>query len=101
MNEINRNAIYQVSGNDLIEWGASIAKESKEEAIQQVAKYISKEKENSEILTLEEAAKYLKVHKNTIRNLISRGQLRYYKLDNIKRIRKGDIDSLLEAYQLQ
>jgi excisionase family DNA binding protein len=49
-----------------------------------------------EILTIEEAAKYLKVSEDVIRRMIREKQLRASKIRGQWRIRKIDIDRLFE-----
>lgn len=51
-----------------------------------------------EWLTVDEAAKYLKVHRTTIYDLCDRGVLPYYELKGARgrRFKREDLDSLLE-----
>ena len=51
-----------------------------------------------EWLTVDEAAKYLKVHRTTIYDLIERGVLPYYELKGARgrRFKREDLDALLE-----
>ena len=54
---------------------------------------------DGEILTIKQAAEFLGVHPNTIRNLIARRQLRAERIGaRIVRIRKHDVQSLLTPY---
>jgi excisionase family DNA binding protein len=48
-----------------------------------------------EILTVEEAAQYLKVDPVTIRNVIRRGELQALRVGRVYRIRRVDLDDLL------
>ncbi len=51
-----------------------------------------------EWLTVDEAAKYLKVHRTTIYDLCDRGVLPYYELKGARgrRFKREDLDALLE-----
>jgi excisionase family DNA binding protein len=51
-----------------------------------------------EWLTVDEAAKYLKVHRTTIYDLCDRGVLPYFELKGARgrRFKREDLDSLLE-----
>ncbi len=49
---------------------------------------------DDEILSLQEAARYLKVSEHTIRRAIKDGMLPYAKLRGNYRIRKADLDAL-------
>ena len=52
------------------------------------------------LFTIQECASYLGVHKNTIRNLISRGDLPAKRIgERIIRIYKVDLDSLFSSYE--
>jgi excisionase family DNA binding protein len=48
------------------------------------------------LLTITEAAEFLKVHPTTIRNLIKRGELQSSKVGNIVRINEEDIVRMLD-----
>ncbi len=52
-----------------------------------------------EILTVEEAAQYLKVDPVTIRNIIRRGLLPAMKVGRIYRIRRADLESLIHKIE--
>jgi excisionase family DNA binding protein len=56
----------------------------------------------TEWLRVNEAAKYLKVHRTTIYDLCLNGTLPYYEIraglgKNVRRFRREDLDALLEA----
>lgn len=51
--------------------------------------------ENLVWLTTKEAAVYLRVSEGQIRNMVWRGQLKSYHLQNKLRFQKSDLDSLL------
>lgn len=52
-----------------------------------------------EILTTDEAAKYLKVSVGSLRNMTSNGQIPYYKLGGRNRYVREDLRKLLLAYR--
>jgi excisionase family DNA binding protein len=52
--------------------------------------------ERDEWLTIEEAAKYLKLSIPAIRKYISNGKLKHYRNGRIIRIKKSDLDSFLK-----
>ena len=52
-----------------------------------------------EILTVQEAAKYLKVNERTIINLINRGVIQAAKLGKIWRIRQEELDALFSGIE--
>jgi excisionase family DNA binding protein len=49
-------------------------------------------------LTIKEAAEQLKVHPNSIRNYLLRGDLQAERIGRLIRIRQADIDALLTPY---
>jgi excisionase family DNA binding protein len=49
-------------------------------------------------LKITEAAEQLKVHPNTIRNMILRGDLKAERIGRLIRIRQANIDALLTPY---
>jgi excisionase family DNA binding protein len=54
--------------------------------------------ENSNLLSLQESADYLGVHKNTIRNLITRKTLKAQRIGSrIVRIARADLDALFST----
>jgi len=54
---------------------------------------------SEELLTIEETAQYLKVHKNTVRNLILDGSLPAFKLSpRVIRIKKSLIPESMTPY---
>jgi excisionase family DNA binding protein len=50
-----------------------------------------------EWMTIEAAARYLKVSPQSIRNYIKRGTLPFYRQGRLIRIKQTDLDSFLEA----
>lgn len=55
---------------------------------------------NSNLLSLQESADYLGVHKNTIRNLLMRKELKAQRIGaRIVRINRGDLDALFATYE--
>ena len=60
---------------------------------------MSKER-SPEFFTIRQAAHYLAVHPNTIRNLMLRGELRAERIGaRIVRLRKADVQALLTPYR--
>jgi len=56
--------------------------------------------QNSNLLSLQESADYLGVHKNTIRNLLMRKELKAQRIGaRIVRINRGDLDALFATYE--
>jgi excisionase family DNA binding protein len=53
---------------------------------------------NSDYWTIAQTAEWLQVSQNTIRNLITRGDLKAERIGRIIRIRKETIDGLLTPY---
>lgn len=52
------------------------------------------------LLTIQESADLIGVHKNTIRNLLQRGQLKGQRIGSrIVRIDKADLDALFATYE--
>jgi excisionase family DNA binding protein len=52
------------------------------------------------LLTIQQSADYLGVHKNTIRNLITRKTLKAQRIGSrIVRIAKADLDALFSTYE--
>ena len=52
------------------------------------------------LLTIQESADYLGVHKNTIRNLLTRQQLKAQRIGSrIVRIARADLDALFNTYE--
>jgi excisionase family DNA binding protein len=49
-------------------------------------------------LTIKEAAAQLKLHPNTIRNMLLRGDLEAERIGRLIRIRQANIDALLTPY---
>jgi excisionase family DNA binding protein len=47
-----------------------------------------------EFLTIQEAATQLKVHENTVKNFIARGQLVAFKIGRTVRIQQAEIDRI-------
>ena len=56
-------------------------------------------KTNSDLYTIKQAAEILKLHPNSVRNLITRGDLKAERIGkSIIRIRQADIDALFTPY---
>ena len=52
-----------------------------------------------ELLTISDAAKILSVHKNTIRNMINRGELQAHRIGGrLIRIHKDELATILSPY---
>lgn len=50
---------------------------------------------NDELFTIKEAAKYMTVHYNTVRNLIKDGELSATKIRGVVRIKRSEINKFL------
>jgi excisionase family DNA binding protein len=53
---------------------------------------------HNDLTTIKEAAAQLKLHPNTIRNMILRGDLEAERVGRLIRIRQANIDALLTPY---
>lgn len=54
----------------------------------------------NELFTIDQSAKKLGVSKNTIRKLLTTGELKAYRLsERVVRIASSDLEALLSAYQ--
>jgi excisionase family DNA binding protein len=56
------------------------------------------ENKSTDLKTIKETAAQLKVHQNTIRNMILRGDLQAERVGRLIRIRQANIDALLTPY---
>jgi excisionase family DNA binding protein len=56
------------------------------------------ENNSTDLKTIKETAAQLKVHQNTIRNMILRGDLKAERIGRLIRIRQASIDALLTPY---
>lgn len=50
------------------------------------------------LLTVSEAAEYLKVHVRTVHRIIASGELRSIKIENRRRIRPGDLSDYCDRH---
>jgi excisionase family DNA binding protein len=61
---------------------------------------INETSQGTALLTIQESAEYLGVHKNTVRNLIMRKQLRAKRIGaRIVRVNQSDLDALFSTYE--
>ena len=56
------------------------------------------ENKSTDLKTIKETAAQLKLHPNTIRNMILRGDLKAERVGRLIRIRQANIDALLTPY---
>lgn len=93
--EILKNAIYQISGDDLIKFADYLIAKSKQELTEEKQKKATTRRKQEEGYTTDEVAKKLGVCKRTLANWAKVKYLEPIKMGKRLRYRKSEVDRLV------